>query len=357
MKIHTDVLIVGGGFAGVTVAQSLEEKGIKTLLVDKKDYFEVTFATLRNVADPSVTKDRARKPYKDFLSGQFIQSAVSEMTAHSAVLEDGTHISFDSGVIASGTRYPSLPLAKSDAAMELQSRNDEMESFNRELKTAKKVLIIGGGVVGVELAGEIAYSMPNLQVTLAHNTGTLLTGFKEKAQKKSLQQLQKLGVAVEFNRRYVNKDGRFVDQESGDTSDADLVYQATGVLPNNMYLKPKLAHILNEQGFVMVNDHLEVKGEENLYALGDIADVGEAKLGYLAAEQGKYLANLIIKKRKGKTPKGYKRNPLMALIPVGPKQGLFQLPFAVTTSNLLVGLKQKDLFISKVYKGFGAISN
>lgn len=357
MTIQTDVLIVGGGFAGVSVAQSLEKQGIKTILVDKKDYFEVTFATLRNVADPSKTKDKARKLYKHFLSGRFIHSAVSEMTAYSAILEDGTQISFKNGIIASGTRYSSLPMAKSDQALQLQVRNDEMLSFHRKLKTAKKVMIIGGGVVGVELAGEVAFSMPNTQVTLAHNAETLLNGFKEKTQRKSLQQLQKLGVKVEFNRQYQNQNGRYIDQVSGDVSDADLVYEATGVLPNNSFLQPKLAHILNEHGFVKVDENLQVKGEASLYALGDIADVGEAKMGYLAVEQGRYLAKVIMKKRKGKIHKGYKRNPLMAMIPVGAKQGVFQLSFAVTTSNLLVGMKQKDLFISKVYQAFGATSD
>ena len=63
----TDVLIIGGGFAGVSTAQKLVEKGIKTILVDKKDYFEVTFANLRNLTDPGKTQNRARKRYQDFL--------------------------------------------------------------------------------------------------------------------------------------------------------------------------------------------------------------------------------------------------------------------------------------------------
>ena len=357
MAIQTGVLIVGGGFAGVTVAQELEKQGIETTLVDKKDYFEVTFATLRNITDPDKTKNRARKKYQDLLSGRFIQSDVIEMSSTSVVLADGTEIEFKQGIIASGTRYSSMPVAKSTRAMDIGARNDELFAFHEKLTSANKVLVIGGGVVGVELAGEIAHAQPNIHVSLAHNSNVLLNGFKEKAQRKSLEQLNQLGVDVKFNSQYQKVDDSYIDKNTGIASDADLVFEATGVLPNNSYLNLHLSKILNDYGYVQVNERLEVIGENNLYALGDIADVGEPKLGYLAQEQGQYVAKSIIKKLKGKPSKAYKRNPLMALIPVGQKDGVVQLPFAVTTLRFLVGLKQKDLFIKKVYKAFGVVPN
>ena len=357
MAIQTQVLIIGGGFAGVSTAQALAKQGISTTLVDKKDYFEVTFATLRSVADPISTGNQARKYYQDFLEGDFIQGEVQQMSANQAQLADGTEIHFQTGIIASGTRYPSLPLAKTESAMDMGNRNNELMSEFSRLKQAEKVMVIGGGIVGVELAGEIAHAHPNKKVVLAHNSDTLLPGFKEKAQRKAQQQLESLKVEIQFNRRYQPQGDHYTDQNTGESSDADLVFQATGVLPNNSFLKASLGHILNDHGFVKVDKKLQVEGEANLYALGDIADVGEAKLGYLAVEQGKYLAKAIGKKLKGKGFKGYKRNPLMALIPVGKEQGVVQLPFAVTTAGFLVGMKQKDLFINKIYTGFGTKPN
>ena len=357
MSTQTDVLIIGGGFAGVSAAQALETQGIKTLLVDRKDYFEVTFAMLRNVSAPEMTNNSARKKYKEFLNGQFLQGSIKDLDEQTATLEDGTQISFKESIIASGTRYPSMPVAKSDSAMSIKERNDELKQYHQQLKTAKKVMVIGGGVVGVELAGEIAYAMPNTQVSLAHNSDVLLNGFKPKAQQKSLQQLEALNVKILFNSRYAKTSSGYVDSNSGTVSDADVVFEATGVLPNNEFLKNKLSKSLNSRGFVKVNQQLEVQGYNHLYALGDIADVGEAKLGYLAQQQGDYVAAAISKKRKGKSAKGYKRNPLMALIPVGQKKGVVQLPFAVTTLKPLVNMKQKDLFIGKIYKSFGTLPN
>ncbi|AWF80963.1 hypothetical protein BTJ40_09150 [Microbulbifer sp. A4B17] len=357
MVIKAEVLIVGGGFAGVSVAQALERHGVHTILVDKKDYFEVTFATLRNVTDPSSTENQARKYYRDFFCGRFIQGDVVEMSAKSAHLADGTELHFDSAILASGTRYPNMSMAKSISAMDIQSRNQELLDVHQRLKQARKVMVIGGGVVGVELAGEIAHAMPITQVILAHNKDVLLDNFKPKAQIKAQRQLENLGVEIQFNSRYQYQNGCYIDLNNGQASGADLVFEATGVLPNNDYLKPHLAHILNEQGFVKVDNRLQVIDEPSLYALGDIADVGEAKLGYLASQQGEYLAKAIARNEKGKSTKSYKRSPLMALIPVGQKQGLVQLPFAVTTCNHLVRLKQKDLFINKVYRGFGTQPN
>jgi len=352
--MDTQVLVIGGGFAGVATAQGLESKGIKTTLVDKKDYFEVTYAVLRDITAPQQNSNKARKRYRDFLNGTFIQSGVKELRAKSALLENGDEIQFDYAVIASGSRYPTMPVSKSHTAIDIQSRNSELSGYYKQLKSASEVLIIGGGVVGVELAGEIADAMPHLSVTLAHKGTALLDGFNSKAQLRVLKQLNDLGVRVEFNSDFQVKSGRYIDNNSGKFSSADLVFSAVGTKPNNEFLLQNFADILDERGLVKVDKHLAVINKPDLYALGDIADVGEAKLGYLALQQGTYLAKTIAKKLAGKSVKGYKRNPFMALVPTGQKTGVVQLPFAVTSWKPLVNMKQKDLFISKTYKAFGA---
>lgn len=350
--MKTDVLVIGGGFAGVATAQKLEKQGIKTTLVDKKDYFEVTYAVLRDVADPQKNSGNSRKYYQDFLSLNFIHSSVKELTETTAALENGTIIHFSKVVIASGSRYPSLPLAKSMQATSLVSREQEINEYHKKLKNASQVLIIGGGVVGVELAGEIAYAMPHVKVTLAHKTGTLLNGFKRKAQDKAYLQLVDLGVKVQFNTDYKQQEESYIDTQSGHSINPDLVLSATGTMPNNDFLIRHFSQILNDRGLVKVDENLAVIGQKNFYAIGDIADVAEAKLGYLALEQGKYLAKTIIKQMKGQANKRYKLNPFMALVPTGQKTGVVQLPFMVSTWKALVNMKQKDLFIGKTYNEF-----
>lgn len=349
---QTSVLIIGGGFAGVSVAQKLSKASIETLLIDKKDYFEVTFATLRNVAVPNLLKDKARKKYSHFLSSLFIQSTVSELKSDRAILTDGTIIKFKLAVIASGTSYPTMPIAKSINALNKESRDREMYDFHKSLSMAKNILVLGGGVVGVELAGEIADAFPYKKITLAHRGSKLLDSFNSKTSEITLQQLTRIGVNVELNANYQEVDGTYIERNTNTLTPADLVLKATGVKPNNKFLRQNFSHILNEKGFIKVNEQLEVDGCSNLYALGDIADVGEPKLGYLAQKQGEYLAKSIIKKIKGKNTRTYKRNPLVALIPTGRRSGVVEHPLMVTTFSPLVNFKQKDLFISKVFKSF-----
>lgn len=350
--MNTQVLIIGGGFAGVATAQKLEKQGVKTTLVDRKDYFEVTYAVLRDVAAPQMNNGKSRRYYHDILTGSFIQSGVKELKETSAVLENGTNITFDKVVIASGSRYPSLPLAKSSHAISLSERTNELSDQHKKLKAASHVLIIGGGVVGVELAGEIASAMPHINLTLAHKGSTLLDGFKKKAQTKALKQLTAAGVNVELNCFYQEKDNAYIDKNSGKSITPDIAYSATGTIPNNDFLTKNFAHILNDRGLVVVNENLAVTKQNNFYAIGDIADVGEAKLGYLALEQGKYLAKNIAKQLEGRSNKAYKRNPFIALVPTGQKTGVVQFPFMVSTWKALVNIKQKDLFISKTYNEF-----
>lgn len=350
--METQVLVIGGGFAGVATAQKLSKQGIKTILVDRKDYFEVTYAVLRDVTVPAANNDNARKYYRDIIVGNFIHSGVKELSTSSALLNNGETIRFEKVVIASGSRYPSLPLAKSTHAKSLSERREELAKYHQQLKSATNVLIMGGGVVGVELAGEIAYAMPNTKVTLAHNSDTLLDGFKVKAQTKAVKHLTELGVNIEFNSYYQQKGKSYIDKRSERIITPDLAFTATGTLPNNEFLKNNFSHILTDSGLIKVNEKLCVIEQDNFYALGDIADVGEAKLGYLALEQGKYLAKTIVKNFSGKSSKAYKRNPFMALVPTGQETGVVQLPFMVSTWKALVNLKQKDLFISKTFNEF-----
>ncbi|MBQ4838098.1 NAD(P)/FAD-dependent oxidoreductase [Pseudoalteromonas luteoviolacea] len=350
--MKTQVLIIGGGFGGVTVAQKLQKNGIKTTLVDRKDYFEVTYAVLREVADPDKAKGLARRYYRDILAGSFVQSAVQVLRDNTALLENGEIISFEQVVIATGSKYPTLPLAKSIDASTLRDREGELKRHYDKLKSASEVLIIGGGVVGVELAGEIAYAIEGVNVTLVHKGHAVLDGFSEKAQRKAHQQLANLGVHIKLKSNYQQSGNSYKDERSGHEITPDVVYMATGTKPNNAFLQPHFKHLLNDKGLVVVNERLEVVGQDNFYALGDIAEVGEAKLGYLAVEQGKYLAKAIVNKRQRQPSKAYKRNAFMALVPTGQETGVVQLPIFTSTCKHLVNLKQKDLFIGKTYKEF-----
>ena len=360
MLKQTDVLIIGGGFAGVATAQKLAKQGMNITLVDRKDYFEVTFAVLRNVTAPKAQGNRSRKLYRDFVEG-FIQGSIESMNDKEAKLANGDVIRYKQAVIASGSRYPSLPLAKSNSQFDYAGRNQEMLTEHASLAAANSILVIGGGAVGVEFAGEIASAFPDKEITLSHSGGILLDGMRPKAQQKALEPLIAKGVTVKFNRRFAfdksSEEDQYLCSKTKETIKADKVYTCVGMKPNTEFLQAELGNTLDTKGLIQVNEFMQVKGYNNLYALGDCAALDNNKHGYLASVQGGMLADAIVKKAKGKKVKPYKTPPLAIVTPTGTDTGVAQMPFGVFTAKFLINLKQKDLGISNIYKMLGTVPN
>lgn len=76
-------MIIGGGIAGTRIAQDLSrftKKGLDIKLIDKKEYFEVPYATLRGIMEPNTTGKTLRRKYQDFLRVEFILGKVSEIS-------------------------------------------------------------------------------------------------------------------------------------------------------------------------------------------------------------------------------------------------------------------------------------
>lgn len=354
MNTTTHTLIIGGGFAGATVAQTLEKSGIATTLIDLKDYFEVTMAVLRNIADFEKVQNTPRIRYTDFLTGNFVQGRISELSETTATLENGDTFSFEQAVIATGSSYPSFSVAKSNQALTLEARNEEMKNASEALAKSTSALIIGAGVVGVELAGDIAYSHPNMKITLANSGATILPSYSEKTQRKATEQLKSLGVNIELNRFYQEQDGVYIDKNTGDKITADITYMAVGVKANSDFMKPQLGNTLTEQGFIKVDDHFQVTGTTSLWVIGDVADLKDWKLAATAIPQGKELAATLIAKQQGKKTKAHKPMPEMGLIPIGQKKGIAQIPlFGTVTWKPIVNFKNKDLLVNYVFKGLG----
>ena len=353
MTKQTDTLIVGGGFAGVAAAQKLAENGVDVTLVDRKNYFEVTFAIVRNVADPQRMGNTPRKFYRDFVKGTFIQASVESMNDKEAKLTNGERIRFNRAIIASGSRYPTLPFAKSKVAFDYSERSQEMLDEHATLAAAKSVLVIGGGTVGVEFAGDIASIFPDKEITLAHASSMLLDRSKPKAQRKALEQLTAKGVKVLFNRRFAKEGDVYRCSLTDEILQPDLAYLCVGMVPNTEFLRAELPDILDDKGLIKVDSFMQIRGYENLYALGDCADLDTNKHGYVARVQGTLLGEMLLKSAAGKKVKPYKTPTFAIITTTGTDSGVAQMPFGVLTWNFLVNLKQKDLGIGEIYKALG----
>ncbi len=247
-------------------------------------------------------------------------------------------IPFDYLVIATGSSYA---FPGKVAETESSKAIDLYNALREKIVKANQILIIGGGPVGVELAGEIGTDFPEKEVTIVHSQPTLLTPnvYKEKIYRSTQEQLEKLNVKIILNDRvelpkqlhlnYIEGKKSYVTEKSRTNITADLTFVCTGARVNNKSLlsSPLKSKINQQTGRIIVNNYLQVDGFENIFAIGDICDK-ETKLAYFAGEQGEYVAKLIALIHRHKPyPKEYQlhTNPAIFLS-LGRNGGIGQLP-------------------------------
>eukprot|EP01018_Ginkgo_biloba_P031788 Gb_37708 [translate_table: standard] len=346
------VVVVGGGVGGAYTAKALENHAEVTL-IDPKDYFEIPWARLRCMVEPSFA-ERSTFLHTDYLkTAKLITSTVTSATHDAVVTETGEHIHYDFLVIASGTTYQG-PATRT----ELLKR---FEAVQKKIKEAQRILIIGGGPTGVELAGEIVVDFPEKKVNIVHSGSRLIEFIGPKASEKALDWFKVKDVEVHF--------GESIDLESlsesttdfntlrGKTISADCHFLCIGKIVASSWIKKSVfADSLDDQSRLMVDDNLRVEGKPNVFAVGDITDVKELKLGSLAKRQAAVIAKNI--EKLSNNPKvtklsTYKAFPPMAMVSLGRLLAIAQLPFGTFIGRLPGMIKSKDLFVGITRKGLG----
>ncbi|CAF2723537.1 unnamed protein product [Rotaria sp. Silwood2] len=358
------VLIVGGGYAGTQCAKLLDKSGrFFVVLIDRKSYFLHNVAALR----ATVERDFAQKiiiPYDRLLTnGCVVQAEVISISSDSVqVYGRNEPISFDYLVIATGSSYA---FPGKIAEVEITQAVNLYNNIQEKVKQSQQILVIGGGPVGVELAGEIATDFPEKEITIVHSQPTLLQPkiFNGKVYTNLQEQLEKLNVKIILNDRiqlsnnqhinYIEGKETYLTENTKTSITADLTFLCTGAHVNNRsLLNSSLKSKVNPQtGRIIVNNYLQVDDYENIFAIGDISDK-EDKFAFLADAQAEYVAKIIplIEKKKS-YPKEYHTHVNRAiLLSVGRNGGVGQLP---TKSGIAVGscivkhFKSKDMFASR----------
>ncbi|KAI3846462.1 hypothetical protein MKW92_034517 [Papaver armeniacum] len=339
------VVVGGGGLAGALAAKSLQSAA-DVVLVDPKEYFEITWAGMRAKIEPSVANRMVMK-HKDYLTnGRLAMSSAVGVTDTEVLTADGESIPYDYLVIATG-HNDSFPKTKSERVEQYQAEYNKIES-------ADSILIIGGGPSGVELAGELAVDFPSKKVTLVHSKQRLLDFVGPKASKKALDWLTSrkveviLGQSVDL-KSHSNGDKTF-KTSTGETIVADIHFFCVGRPLGTSWIKDSVfEEALDAEGRVMVDEHLRVKGHKNVFAI-------EMKQGYLAQNHAVLVAkNVMLLMDGGKESKlrRYKAASDMAIISLGRREALAQFPFATLIGCFPGLIKSKDLFIGKTRKTMG----
>ncbi|XP_038713388.1 LOW QUALITY PROTEIN: ferroptosis suppressor protein 1-like [Tripterygium wilfordii] len=347
------VVVVGGGIAGSLVAKSLQFTADVTL-VDPKEYFEITWASLRPMVEPSFG-EKSVINHKDYLTnGRTFASSVTNITDSHVLIAEGRLIPYDYLVIATGHKDP-VPKTKT-------KRLDQFKAENEKITSAQSILIVGGGPTGVELAGEIAVDYPDKKVTLVHKGSRLLEFIGLKAAEKTLKWLRSKKVDVKLEQSVdlssISDGGKIYQTSSGEPIEADCVFVCTGKPLSSAWLKGTiLKDNLDEHGRLMVDGNLRVKGRENIFAIGDITGIHEIKQGYLAQEHASVAAkNIKLSMAGGKESKmaTYKASSSgLAIVSLGRKEAVAQFPFTTMIGCIPGMIKSRDLFVGKTRKKMG----
>ncbi|KAI9311170.1 hypothetical protein BX666DRAFT_1998620 [Dichotomocladium elegans] len=358
-----NIVIIGGGYAGIAAAKDLEKRlarnaGYRILLIEKKDFFYHAVAAPRNVVenlDILFPYDRLFT----YAKNRVVQASVLKLEPNKLHLdkdfEDSTEVPFKHAIIATGTqicepfKLPMLSAADSKVYL---------AKTRQQIKAANSILIVGGGPVGIEMAGEIRGVFKDKKITLVHNQERLLLPiFSDRDRDGVLAKVKSLDIDVHLGETVVlppdhssptfTPAAPIVTKSGKQFAKFDLVILAFGNRPNSGWLDK---HLVSTEGFVKVKPTLQVDeaGFENVYAIGDVADIKEAKMAAFTIKHAAVVGANIASAIKGQKPsKCYTAGGPMMVITMGKKHGVALLPFGVFGDWFTTLVKGKSLFVEK----------
>jgi len=353
------VVIIGCGYAGLQLASHLKTAGVKFTVIEPKEYFHHCVAALRAAVDPAWVA-RTAIPLSETFGSSYLQGRVVGLdTGEKEVsLEGGQRISFSHCVISVGSLGPHPARSTKVTVSELET---DCKSLSEAVAAAKNILIVGGGPVGVELAGEIVEKHKDKNITIVSRSDKLITpDFDEKFQnsiKSIIEQNNakiKIGDVRNHQTLVKNQNLQQIVEVDDEKIEADLVISCVGLPPNKESISSLLtSEHIDEHGRIKVNEFLQVSGISNIFAVGDCCDTEEHKMAAFAGAHGETVAKNIVKELTGCSPTPYKRPFVGMLVPFGSGAGVgifngFHIPSFVGAR-----LKYGELFTDKYWSMAG----
>jgi NADH dehydrogenase FAD-containing subunit len=326
------VAVIGGGYGGASVAKALDAEA-DVVLIDPRDAFVNSTASLRGLVKPDWAPTMFF-PFESWLTrGTVIRDRAVSADPGGVTLASGRRIEADYVVLATGSAY-AYP-GKPAAALTSEALED-LRRTHKEVAGSQRVLILGAGPVGLELAGEIKAAWPEKEVTIIDPAAQLLTGFRPDLRDDLHRQLDELGINLRLGTRLTAPPATepataatfTVTSVAGEKITADIWFRAYGVEIVSGFLADGRLTTLTPRGEVPVTATLTVRGHRNVYAVGDITDIDEAKMAGHAMRHAEVVAANILAQLRGEQPTAtYEPSPdPVILLPLGPRGGVGQMP-------------------------------
>lgn len=344
------VVIIGGGFAGLSAAIALKDANVNVTLLDKRN-FHLFQPLLYQIATGSLSESEIASPLRSVLARHknvtVYKTEVRQIDLQQQlILTDTLQLEYDSLIVATGVTHnyygnyqwaEHAPGLKSvEDALEIRQQifmafeRAEKEADLERRKAQMRFVIIGSGPTGVELAGslgELAHNTlkndfrnidpKHVEILLLEGFERILPSYSPKLSKIATGDLTKLGVKVLTNTKVIDiqKDHVAILADGIESQIATrTVLWAAGMqaTPLTQNIATQAGVELDRMGRIAVNPDLSVPGFANLYVLGDIASCKTAAgnllpgIAPVAKQQGSYIAGVIKNKLVGKLSAPFK---------------------------------------------------
>jgi NADH dehydrogenase len=397
--VRTRVVILGGGFAGVTTAERLEhafgaDRTVSLVLISETNALLFT-PMLAEVAASSVEPTHISSPLRTSLRrttvvrGRAVDVDFERRVVHLAA---ETHPStgqvtippreepFDHLVLALGSvsNYLGLTNVQAEAfdfktlVDAIRIRNHVIEVFERadrepnaaDRRALVTIVVAGGGFAGVELAGALndftrgmlvyyPHIPPDeLRIVLVHSRDRILPELSESLAAYALERMAARGVTFKLNTRLVDaRRGVVVLQPAEEARTETLIWTA-GVTPNPIL--GSLAVERDRRGAVVVEPTLAVRGRPGVWALGDCAAVVDARTNQpcpptaqFALREARTVAQNIYAGVHGRPPRPFHFDALGTLCVVGHHTACAEIK-GLRFSGFLAWLMWRAIYLGKL---------
>ena len=384
------ILILGGGFAGLTVAMELEKKlaydpSVEITLINRENFFlftpmlhEVAASDLDLTTIVNPVRKMLRRVY--FFAGEIAHIDVEHKKVVVAHGFDHHHhtLEFDYLVLGLGsvTNYYGLP-GLQKCALTMKSLSDAMRLRNHLIAHLEEAdsdcckvkepllafVVAGGGFAGVETIAGIndfvrgaLRSYPNLtedmlRVVLVHSGPVILPELDEKLGAYAKRKLVARKVEVRLNTKVEGYSGGAVRLSDGTEIPTNTIVWTAGTSPNPLLETIPCA---KDRGRLLVSESLEVHAWPGVWALGDCSAALDPQTGRFypptaqhAMRQGKVVAHNIVAAVRGTDKKRFRFSTIGQLAAIGRRTGVANI-LGSNFSGFIAWWLWRTIYLSKL---------
>ena len=364
MHSKKELVVIGGGFAGIQFVEHIDADLYNITLIDKLNHHQfqpLFYQVATSQLEPSSISFPFRKIFQHKKSLQIRMAEVLNInTSEKLVCTNIGNFKYDELVIATGCsnnffgnetiQKNALTLKSTAEAIEI--RNHILLNFEKvisakesELKGLMNIVIVGAGPTGVELAGAFAEIKKNilpkdfpgidftkLNILLIEGSKSTLSSMSENAQKASVAYIKELGVILKTDVFVKNYDGEKVLLSNGEEIISRNFIWAAGVTGN--ILKGINSEVITRGNRIKVDRFNKVENAEDVYAIGDIAYMvtpnypnAHPQLANVAINQAKNLAKNLKRKFKNEKLTMFEYKDLGSMATIGKHKAVVDLSF------------------------------